>query len=96
MIESRCTGVFTQAYTNDFKIQVLFVPKERCYILNTPSTTGHTTKRYKLWPLSRTLRVFLIIYHKQASQTTDFMVVTTGKYRTASYEQKPVIRGALE
>ena len=86
-----------QAYTNDFKIQVLFVQKERCYILNTPSTTGHKAKRYKLWPLSRTLCVFLIIHHKQALQTTDYMDVTTGKeYRTASYEQQPVIRGALE
>jgi len=86
-----------QAYTNDFKIQVLFVPKERCYILNTPSITGHTAKHYKLWPLSRILCFFLIIYHKQASHTTDFMVVTTGtEYRTASCEQQPVIRGALE
>jgi len=47
-----------QAYTNYFKVQVLFLPKEKCYILNTPSTTGYNSQR---------LQTFVTIPHTRRS-----------------------------
>jgi len=52
------------AYTNDFKIQVLFVPKEKCYILNTPTTTGHNSQRLQTFvTISHTMRLSNCLPH---------------------------------